>query len=69
MATWALVSVPAVAGVLTAIVLAYRDIRIRRDRNQLIRDALQRGNSTDLLIVAVATSDHELQPKQLDSKP
>jgi hypothetical protein len=68
-ATWALVSVPAVAGVLTAIVLAYRDIRIRRDRNQLIRDALQRGNSTDLLIVAVATSDHELQPKQLDSKP
>jgi hypothetical protein len=31
---------PAIAGVLTTMLLSYRDIRIRRERNQLIRDAL-----------------------------
>jgi hypothetical protein len=55
-AVW-LVSVPAVASVLMAIVLAYRDIRIRRDRHQLIRDALERGDNTALMIVAVTTAD------------
>jgi hypothetical protein len=60
-ATWAVImltaGVTALASVLTTLIRAYREIRIRRERNQLIRDALERGDSTNLLIVALTTSE------------
>lgn len=59
---------PAFAGVLTTMVLSYRDIHIRRDRYKLIREVLDRGDTTNLLIVALATSKQKNEPDNRDSQ-
>jgi hypothetical protein len=45
--------------------LSYRDIRVRRERNQLIRDALERGDSPDLLIVVLAAFEQASELKRV----
>lgn len=47
----------AFVGVFTTMVRSYTDIHIRRDRYKLIREVLERGDTTNLLIVALATSE------------
>jgi hypothetical protein len=59
---------PAFAGVLTTMVPSCRDIRIRRDRYKLIRKILERGDTTNLLIVALATTEQKKEPDNHDSK-